>query len=269
MFNVYSIENQNFYLNNSLISGIQDLQISYTNNIKPSMRVSDNNLNYSTSQPVTANLDLTYILSDDDRFISYTGAKSFSGRVEYGNNYFTFSSGYLTNYSISYRLGEYPKVNVKNLIIGELSNTSGTFSYQPKFLENFNVVDNCYVDLNLNEANSNRLEAFNLSINIPREPVYTIGNYLPDNTIIKYPIEISLNFDFSISEYVPEKVTNIFKSISNRDFSVNFRKYNTNESLLKINLGNLINNNSQLSYSINNDAKLSLSFNTYILSGSL
>lgn len=269
MFNVYSIENQNFYLNDTLISGIQGLQISYDNGIKPSIKISDDNLNYSTSKPVIANLDLNYILSDNDRFIYYTGANYFSGKMEYGNNYFTFSSGYLTNYSISYKLGEYPLINVKNLILGELSNSSGSFSYQPKYLSDFNVADNCYVDLNLNEASSNRLESFNLSINIPREPVYTIGSYLPDNVIIKYPIEILLNFDFSISEYIPEKVTNIFKSISNRNLTINFKKYNTNQSLLKIDLANLVNNSTQLSYSINNDAKLNLNFATYILSGSL
>ena len=269
MFNVYSVENQNFYLNNSLISGIEDLSISYGNNINPYLSIDSNDMNYFVSAPIIANLDLNYILSSNDPFISYTGSNSFSGKIEYGNKFFTFSSGYLNNYSIEYRLNEYPKVNVKTLLLGELGNTSGSFNFNPKPINNFDISDGCYVDLNLNEANSNRLESFGLNININRVPIYTIGNYLPDAVIIKYPINISLNFEFSMSDYDQEKVTNIFKSISSRDFSVNFRKYNTNQSLLKINLANLINNNTQLSYSINNDAKLTLSFDTYILSGGL
>ena len=129
MFNVYSIENQNFYLNNSLISGIQNLTISYDNNINPSIAVEDPNKNYFIRGPIVANIDLDYVLSEEDRFINLTGKNPFSGRIEYGNKYFTFSSGYLTDYALSYRLGEYPQVNVKALVFGEMANSSGTFDY--------------------------------------------------------------------------------------------------------------------------------------------
>jgi hypothetical protein len=204
MFNVYSIENQNFYLNDSLISGAQALNISYGNNINTSLAIDSPDLNYFVSQPVIANIDLNYLLSSNDRFINYTGSSPFSGRIEYGNNYFTFSSGYLTNYSLNYTFGDYPKVDTKSLVFGELGNTSGTFSYTPKILNNFDIGDNCYADLNLDEANFNRLEAFNINIEVPRETVYTIGNYLPTNVIIKYPISISLNFSFSnIATVIP------------------------------------------------------------------
>jgi hypothetical protein len=267
MFNVYSIENQNFYINDSLVSGIQDLSISYSNNISPSLSINDNNLNYLASSPITANLDLNYILSSNDPFISYTGNSPFFGKIEYGNKFFTFSSGYLYNYSIDYKLNEYPKVNVRSLVFGELGTTSGTFSYAPKLMNNFNISDPCYVDLNLNEANFNRLESFNLSIDVKRVPVYTIGNYLPDNIIIQYPINISLDFEFSMSDYNQEKVTNIFNNLTQRNLILSFKKYQTNESLLTFNLSNLVNSQTELKYSLNNDSKLKLNLNTYILSG--
>lgn len=267
MFNVYSIENQNFYLNDLLISGIQDLNISYNNNISPSLAIDSNSQNYFVSQPVIANLDLSYILSSSDRFITYTGNNFFNGKLEYGNKYFTFSSGYLNGYSINYRLGQYPVVNIRSIIFGELGNTSGIFSYQPKLLNNFDIGDNCYIDLNLNEANFNRLESFNLSIDIDRVSNYAIGNYLPTDIVIKYPININLDFEFSMSDYNQEKVTNIFNTLTQRNLTINFKKYHTNENLLSLNLSNLINSQTQLSYSINDDAKLSINLNTYILSG--
>jgi len=267
MFNVYSIENQNFYLNNFIISGVQDLSISYSNNINPSLFIDDNSKNYFVSQPVIANLDLNYILSTNDRFINYTGSDSFFGKLEYGNRYFTFSSGYLTSYSLSYRLGEYPKVNIQSLILGELGNASGIFNYQPKILNNFEIADNCYVDLNLNEVNFNRLESFGLNIDIPRESIYTIGNYLPDSVIIKYPININLNFEFSMSEYNQEKITNIFTGITSSNLSLSFKKYRSNQTLLNLNLSDLIKSQTRLSYTISDDAKLTMNLNTYILSG--
>lgn len=267
MFNVYSVENQNFYLNNSIVSGIQELNISYDENIEPSLYIDDSNKNYFISKPISADLGLNYILGSFDRFISFTGSSPFSGRIEYGNNFFTFSSGYLTNYSINYRLGQYPVVNIKSLIFGELGNTSGIFSYKPSNLNNFKPADNYYVDLNLNEINFNRLEAFNLDIEIPREPVYTIGNYLPDEVIIKYPISINLNLELSMSQYNQEKVTNIFTGLNQRNISLSFKEYNSEQKILSFNLPDFVNSQRDLTYNINDDAKLKLNLNTYILSG--
>lgn len=267
MFNVYSIENQNFYLNNILISGIQNINISYDNNIIPSLGIEDNNLNYFVSKPIIANMDLDYLLSAQDQFIKYTGSNYFNGKIEYGNNYFTLSSGYLTNYSIDYQLGNYPKVNIRALVLGELGNDSGKFIYSPKNLNEFKIGDNCYVDLNLNESNFNRLESFNLNIDINREAVYTIGRYLPENVIIKYPINISLNFEFSMSDYLQQKITNIFNRINPTGLSLSFKEMNSNNNLLNLNFSNLINSQTEMNYSINSESKLKLSFNTYILSG--
>jgi hypothetical protein len=267
MFNVYSIENQNFYLNNSIISGIQGLSISYNNNIEPSLRVNDSNRNYFISKPVIGNFNLDYILSSSDRFISFTGSQPFSGRIEYGNNFFTFSSGYVTNYSVNYRLGEYPTVNTRALILGELGNTSGIFSYNPSVLNSFLSADNYYIDLNLNEANFNRLESFSLNIEIPREPIYTIGNYLPNEVIIKYPISINLNFELSMSRYNQENITNLFTGINQRNIILSFKEYNSNRNILGLNLPDCIDAETNLRYSINDDAKLTINLNTFILSG--
>lgn len=266
MFNVYSIENQNFYLNNSIISGIQNVQISYDNNIGTSLAVNDGNLNYFISKPIAADLSLDYLLIKNDPLIKYVTGNAFSGKIEYGNKFFTFSSGYLTNYSINYALGEYPKVSTRISIFGELGNTSGAFSYKPI---NFNnsllpIGDINYVNLNLNEANNNRLESFNLDIEVSKEPIYTIGNYLPDEVIIKYPININLNFNFSMSEYDQEKITNIFNQIATNTLDITFKEYNTSKDLLKFNFSNLTKTSRKLDYSLNNDAKLNINLITQI-----
>lgn len=269
MFNVYSIENQNFYLNNSIISGVQGLDISYNNNINSSLAVEDSNFNYFISSPVVADLNIEYLLSQKDGFINFITGDFFEGKIEYGSKFFTFSSGYLTNYSLNYRLGEYPKVNARSVIFGELGNTSGIFNYSPKRLDNFIIGDNYYAELNLNEVNSNRLESFSIEIEIPREPVYTIGNYLPDNVIIKYPININMDLNFSMSEYDQEKVTNIFTGIRSSLTNIKIKEYNSNSNLLLLNLSGLVNDQSSINYSLNNDAKLNLNLKTQILNNNI
>lgn len=265
MFKVYTLENQNFYLNDSLISGLQSLSISNNNNINGSFSVNDESKNYYVSGPIASNLELEYILSSSDRFIMYTGDTYFSGKIQYGDNFFSFSSGFLTNYSINYKLNEYPKANVSLIVFGELSNTSGINNNQPENINEFIVGDNCYIDLNLDEAEKNRLESLNINISVPRQPNYTINSYLPEYVLIKYPIVIDTNFGFSISEYVPEKVTKIFNNLPKKDLDVSFREYNKNESLLSFNIKDLINAESQMTYSLTDDAKLNLKYTTYVV----
>jgi hypothetical protein len=267
MFNVYSIENQNFYLNNSIVSGIQAIDLSYSSNIEPSLSINETNQNYFISKPIIANFNLDYIPADTDRFIFYTGANFFFGKLEYANKFFEFSSGYLTNYSLNFALGAYPRSNVRGLILGELGNRSGLFSYRPGNLNRFVPLDNHYADLNIGELFSNRLESFGLNIDVPREAVYTIGNYLPDEVIIKYPISISLNLQFSMSEYDQQKITNLFTGITERSINLSLKEYASNKNILNFNLSNFINSDTMLNYSISDDAKLNLNLNTYILSG--
>ena len=90
MFKVYTLENQNFYLNDSLVSGLQSLSISNNNNINGSFLINDNIKNYYVSGPIASNIELEYILSSSDRFIMYTGDNYFSGRIEYEDNFFSF-----------------------------------------------------------------------------------------------------------------------------------------------------------------------------------
>jgi len=201
MFNVYTIENQNFYLNDSLISGIKNFSVGVDLQIAPQISINDS-INYTKNGLPVAQFDLSYTLSDSDRFLPYTGINSFSGRVEYGDKYVTFTDGYLTNYSLNYKLGEYPSVDIKGVIFNWPASQI-SFSPKPVNLNTFNVGDPCFIDTNIAIAATNRFQSFGINIDVNRIPNYTIGNYLPDTVYIQYPIkqEVSVNFSASNNLY--------------------------------------------------------------------
>ena len=197
MFNVYSIENQNFYLNDSLISGVKSFNVGIDLKITPQISINDSIIYTKNGLPV-AQFDLSYILSDTDRFLQYTGVNSFSGKVEYGDKYVTFTDGYLTNYSLNYKLGEYPTVYIKGVIFNWPA-SQVSFTPKPINLNTFNVGDPCFIDTNIAIASSNRFQSFGINIDVNRIPNYTIGNYLPDTVYIQYPIKQEVNVNFSAS----------------------------------------------------------------------
>ena len=249
MFNVYTIENQNFYLNDSLVSGVKSFDIGIDLKVNPQISINDS-VNYTKNGLPIAEFSLSYILSDSDRFLQYTGINSFSGKVEYGDKYVTFTDGYLTNYSLNYKLGEYQTVDIRGVIFNWPA-SAVSFTPKPVNLNTFNVGDPCFIDSNLTAFSENRVESFVINIDINRISNYTIGNYLPDNVYIQYPIkqELSTNASASNSIFI-SNLRNLPNSgyITPTNRYILIKKYQSDSNLATFNLPHVDSNiNSSLS----------------------
>jgi hypothetical protein len=265
MFNVYTIENQNFYLNDSLVSGIKSFNVGVDLRIVPQISVNDS-INYAKDDLPIAQFDLSYVLSDSDRFLMYTGINSFSGKVEYGDKYVTFTNGYLTNYSLNYKLGEYPTVDIRGIIFNW---PASQISFTPKAinLNTFNVGDPCFIDSDLTAFSNNRVQSFGISIDIERIPNYTIGNYFPDNVYIKYPIKQELSTDASASNSIfISNSTSLpnsgYISLTNRYISI--KKYQSNSNLATFSLPH-VDSSINSSFSTDNEARYNQARISYLL----
>ena len=255
MFNVYTIENQNFYLNDSLVSGVKSFDIGIDLKVNPQISINDS-VNYTKNGLPIAEFSLSYILSDTDRFLQYTGINSFSGKIEYGDKNITFTDGYLTNYSFNYRLGEYPTIDIRGVIFNWPASPI-SFTAKPVNLNTFNVGDPCFIDTDMPLFINNRVQTFGINIDINRIPNYTIGNYLPDTVYIQYPIkeEISFNSSASNTAFI-SNLNNLPNSgyISPNSQYVSIKKYQSNSNLATFNLPNNILTNSNSTLSSDNEA---------------
>jgi hypothetical protein len=254
MFNVYTIENQNFYLNNSLVSGIKSFNVGVDLRIDPNISINDS-ISYTKRGLPFAQFDLSYILSDSDRFLPYTGVNSFSGRVEYGNKYVTFTDGYLTNYSFNYKLGEYPTVDIKGIIFNWTASQI-SFIPNPVNLNTFNVADPCFIDTNIAAFSSNRVQSFGISIDVNRISNYTIGNYLPDTVYIQYPIKQEMSTDASASDSLfISNLNNLPNSgyITPTSQFISIKKYQSNQNLATFNFSQ-VDSNINSSFSSDSEA---------------
>ena len=243
MFNVYTIENQNFYLNDSLVSGVKSFNVGVDLKIDPNISINDS-ISYTKRGLPFDQFDLSYILSDSDRFLPYTGINSFSGRVQYGNKYVTFTDGYLTNYSFNYKLGEYPTVDIKGVIFNWPASQI-SFTPNPVNLTQFNVADPCFIDTNIGTFSSNRVQSFGINIDINRITNYTIGNYLPDTVYIQYPIKQEMSTDASASDSVfISNLNNLPNSgyITPTSQFISIKKYQSNSNLATFNFSQVDNN---------------------------
>ena len=266
MFNVNSIENQNFYLNDSLVSGINNFNVGIDLQIDPQISINDS-INYTKNGLPVAQFDLSYVLSDTDRFLTYTGINSFSGKVEYGDKYVTFTDGYLTNYSLNYKLGEYPTVDIKGVIFNYPASEI-SFKPKPVNLNTFNVGDPCFIDSAFGIFESNRIESFIINIDVNRIPNYTIGNYLPDTVYIQYPIKQEVSFNSSASNilFLPSNANlpNSGYITPDADQYISIKKYQSDSTLVKFNFLKNIRTNNNSTLSSDNEARLNFAKVTYL-----
>lgn len=129
-----------------------------------------------------------------------------SGTIQDAETSISFTSGFITKYSVNYSLDEGPNATLDFAVYGEVSNNRVAapvyFANQPHFAKR------SLIDLELSGAYG-ILTDFSYSIEVPRVPVFTLGQ--------KYPVSVVVNgpkkFDLSAKGYIqddPNFVSNSF-----------------------------------------------------------
>lgn len=259
-----SKQNQNIYLNGQFVSGVQSLGVSYDTNIAPSIAIQDTGFNFLVNDQNKASINIEYIPSNVDPILAFTGQNVISGTFGYADKYLNFNSGYLTRYNI--------KTSIDNPIVCRADiDVYGQFAEQTGIITNnsinYNITpyDLCYIDITFNEALTNRLLSFDMTISSERVPQYNIGEYYPTEVFIKYPIKIDFAFDLDIDNYMMSNMRAFLTNNDIRSIQINFKNYSTLTNVLSFNFNDIIKNNESLNLSVADNGKASVSFSAYIL----
>lgn len=258
--------NQNLFINTEMVSGLSRLNLSYDTNIIPSFNINDSGINYIASQPIRANLGLGLFSNQNDPFINYTGSRIFSGKLEYGNRYIIFESGALNSYQIRYSKYTPVESAINATIYGEIGRLTGNYNIK-NYSQNLPIYNFHYVDIDLDEFDSNLADSFELSINCNRNEIYEIGSYMPTDIQLIYPIAINLNCNLEIDEFNYENIRNIIDKPTVRNININFKNLAATNTVKKITLNNLMLVNKNLTLNNDSAGTATLTFVSYIVSG--
>jgi hypothetical protein len=260
-----SKQNQNIYLNGQFISGVQSLGVSYDTNIIPSIAIQDTGFNYLVNDQNKAMINIEYIPSNVDPILAFTGQNIISGTFGYADKYLNFNSGYLTKYNIKTAIDNPIVCRADIDIYGQFAEQTGIINNNPI---NYSITpyDLCYTDITLNEALTNRLLSFDMTISTNRIPQYNIGEYYPTEVLINYPIKIDFAFELDIDNYMMSNMRSFLLNQEIRSIQINFKNYSTLNNILSFNFNNIVKNNDSLNLSVSDNGKVSVSFSTYILS---
>jgi hypothetical protein len=222
-------ENQRLFINSAVnpalineIHGLQSISANWENQIVPLKHIgASQRTQVIWDGPGVANYSALSFLVQNDKFIEHTGLGAFNSyiikdKANTTNNY-GFISGYLTSYRSRCSIGEIPQIEVGVVAYGNaglITSEDSPEAYSCDFPQistynsdfDLNIAGPGTMSINWDGSNSTRLQSYDLSITINRQPIYVLGQRMPISVQINYPLELNLSLSFEPDGYLPHKM---------------------------------------------------------------
>lgn len=239
---------QRFYLNSGEVRGVQNLSLSYNTPSSPVKLLGVNNPVMLPAGIAIGKVNVNSTLISNDPFINYTGDAPVTGFLVDDKNVaknFSFTNGYLINYTSTCAVGGVPEIGASFDIlgnIGRLERNDAAYVYDT--LQNPNdiatpvlhIVGPGSIQISSAAFPTTKILSYDLAINCAREYRSTIGsrNVFEIKSIM--PLDVTCNFTLSAKDYQASKLSNYPQSFEAADIAIAVKDFNTQETILTYNL---------------------------------
>ena len=234
-------EGQKLAVNGTGVNALQSLSFGYETTAVPISTLGLEKVIFAPNSPQSASIQGNSLMVYDDFFVGFTGELPFSGQVEYKNEKVKFTEAYLTSYSSSCSIGEIPSTSMSAEIYGEMG--TGNYvdfdSITPHDTD-LKIAGYNSINIDLDEAASNRVNSYSIDIQSPRTPVYAFNDKTPSEVVSDSPLNVTLQFSIDADDYkiknmrfVPEET--VFKNVN-----VEINKNNSTENIKTFSFNNML-----------------------------
>lgn len=253
---------QSIIVNGYRLSGVQDINGSYNIQKTPINILGAGHVTSLLNSPVEGNFSFSRNMISEDPLLNLTGDSEFSGVIEYLGNSFGFSGGYLTSYSVSCGIGEIPTINTDISVFGDIG--SGISHTQTETHPAIYIPNQGSISINCDGSESNRVTNFEYSINMRRNPIYTVGSIYPAEVCLIKPLEITANFTLSIDDYDSKRVLDAILSPETSNIQVQIKSADLSQTIATYNLNNASLLSESISSNTEDETSVNLSYQGYV-----
>lgn len=201
---------QFLFINGLPVPGVQSFDGSFSLPVESVVQLGGGGALLAPRGAKVGQVNVNSILISSDPFYYLTGNLGVNGFLikdlsqKFTDN-FSFISGYLTSYSNQYSIGGLPQVQANFQVFSNMGEISS--QHPPHIVNELNNLNyessGIFQDIHLGcasvsftEVNSNPLISYELNINCPRIPIYSLKRDTPQHILQGKPIEINLNLQF-------------------------------------------------------------------------
>lgn len=206
-----------FYIGGTGISGVTNLNMSYSVSRKPVNVLGGGHIQPILAEPLQGEVSFTRNYIYNDPLLDLTGDYGVDGSLIYASDLddnngqvIGFTSGYLSSYSINAQVGNVPQVECTFLVFGKLGSgvRNGELDYSGIHeLQNLCFVNQKDIEISLEQSTTNRVTQFSQKYNITRTPIYDLREktsenyYAPTEVITNNPVEVMTDFTVEVDDY--------------------------------------------------------------------
>lgn len=239
---------QQFYLDGVLLSGVTTIDGGYSIQEEPINIIGQGYVYPVRQGPLVGNFSVSRYFIGEDYFLNFTGDSPISGSINFNDNQqFGFTSGYLTQYSVSAGVGSIPKSDASFVVYGDIG--EGINGYGEKEHPVIQIPNQGSITVDCSGYQTNRVTQFSYTMRIDREALYKIGSPHPVQVDRKCPVYQEASFEIECNDFEVSKI---------REYLVKPRM----QSSLNLSFKNPINENSIETFTINNARLLDQNLST-------
>jgi len=228
---------QSFRLNGYDLSGISSIGFETDFSIGLLQTLGRKNFGHTKISPSVGRVNLTRSLVYADPVIGFTGESCFSGVFSYGANSYGFESGYLNSYSVSCSVGQVASVSCGFTAYGEMK--SGVANHTGMTHPDIVVPSPRSMQISNDYGDSNRINSFDYSLDVPRKARYSIGpNLFPDSVETNGSISISASATFDVGGFSALDLNHFVRYVSAPNFTINIKNRDLTQTLMTLPVSN-------------------------------
>ena len=259
-------ENQNIYINNEKVLGVQSFNASYAAPIEQVKSLGMDTVTYYNNQNTLAEINISKLLIDKDQFVKFLDyEQGFSGHIDYKNKYFAFNSGVLTRYNLSCAVGEIPQVTLDISAIGDFGSSIEKADSESLTTPDIDITDYSNIQINLDDFNFNRLQSFTLNISAEKNIIYALGSAYPKQIIVVPPILAEIEFSIKADDYSLQNIRDLICKYKVENFQIIFNKFkNPEEELFRFSFSEALFVGESFSASADASADVKIKYHAFI-----
>ena len=198
-------DTQDVYINGERLWGVQTCETgwagpaSYIN----AVGVQGGFVGSTVEESLQANFDVQRLMiTPHDPLITLFDRTDVSGEISYGDSEtFSFNTAFINSYSSSCQIGAIPSLDFGLTAYGDSGSSVPKMAQTPELDDTVIIAMPGSMVLDVDGYDTNRVQSFDFSITVDRDPINIIGQLHPHNFLIKYPIQVDCRFVIHVDDY--------------------------------------------------------------------
>lgn len=262
-------EKQYLFLGTERVIGVQSISVNPNFSLSPINHLgsSSRDISYIPSQEQSAYLSINAFLLDQDFFVSHvTGGEPVNAYIMRSptdfDTIYSLTSGQFINYICDYSIGNVPSITTTFVSYGEVGGipTGGLDSNQLEYIaaQSYDVTGVLVpygnsVTINIDDFNTNRVQSFSVSLDMPKTPIYKMGSKKPYRWDIGEPLRVQCSFSFEQGDYVGTSLRATPQNSGTKNISLIVKDYNTDTVITSYSFDNMNLLSEESSVRVNDD----------------